>query len=587
MTTAPAGPSSAPAGPSSPGEGPAEPPPTGADALRLLGGCLRGSAGLIALSVLGGLVYQLALISMPWIIERAVDRGIVGHDDGALRGWALAIVLAGIAAAGAEMVLGWFATVSGTLQGNRLYLALADRVSQLDARALVRFGEGDLGMRGTRDVDLVRIWLMGFGSFVTGVIGFVVMIVAIVRLDPLLAVVCLVCVPPLVWINTYWFPKRFGRANTALSAAHGSRADAVEELLSASAAVRGIGGEPALVRRHGARSAAVSEHTLTTARVSANWAALSPFVPAVALAAGLAFGGLAVLRGGMSVGGIVAFAGWMSMLVMWVGVLTLRLSQLSQAVTAARRLQEVLRLRPARPLAGEGGGALPRHGTLTATDVSAEVAGRTVLAPVTITARPGELVAVTGPMASGKTTLLRVLAGLAAPGTGTVHYGGLPLDEAPRDALHARIAFVPQRPVTISGTLAENLRLGAEFTDDELREACRVAALDDFVAGLPDGLATEVGERGSTLSGGQLQRLALARAVLRRPAVLLLDDVTSAVDAATERTVLERLRAWSQRTAVVCATHRPALLDAADHVVTLEPADGTTPETEEQVAHGG
>ncbi|MVO88638.1 ATP-binding cassette domain-containing protein [Streptomyces sp. p1417] len=563
--------------------------PARAEPLRLLAGCLRGSAVLVTLSVLGGLVYQLALISMPWLIERAVDRGIVGHDDGALLRWSLAIVLAGVAAAGAEMVLGWFATVSGTLQGNRLYLALADRISALDTRALGRFGEGDLGMRGTRDVDLVRIWLMGFGSFVTGLIGFVVMIVAIVRLDPLLAVVCLVCVPPLVWINTYWFPKRFGKANTALSAAHGSRADAVEELLSASAAVRGIGGEPELVRRHATRSAAVSEHTLRTARISANWAALSPFVPAAALAAGLGLGGLAVLRDSMTVGGIVAFAGWMSMLVMWVGVLTLRLSQLSQAVTAARRLQEVLTIPPAG--AADGGRLMPRQGTLTAVRVSAEAGGRMVLAPVSLTARPGELVAVTGPMASGKTTLLRILAGLATPAGGTVHFAGTSLDDVAPDRLHARIAFVPQRPVTVSGTIADNLRLGADLTDDDLREACAVAALDGFLAGLPDGLETEVGERGSTLSGGQLQRLALARAVLRRPAVLLLDDITSAVDAATERTVLERLRAWSEGTAVVCATHREALLEAADTVVTLkEPpaaAAPTTQETEEQVAHGG
>lgn len=136
--------------------------------------------------------------------------------------------------------------------------ALADRVSRLDARAVARYGEGDLGMRGTRDVDLVRGWLSGVASFLTGVTGFVVMIVAITRLDPLLALICLLCVPPLVWINTYWFPKRFGAANTALSAAHGSRADAVEELLSASAAVRGLGGEPALVRRHHERSATVT-----------------------------------------------------------------------------------------------------------------------------------------------------------------------------------------------------------------------------------------------------------------------------------------------------------------------------------------
>ncbi|GGR97461.1 MULTISPECIES: ABC transporter transmembrane domain-containing protein [Streptomyces] len=173
--------------------------PTTRDGLRLLAGCLRDRPALAALAVLGGLVYQLAL---PWFIERAVDQGIVQEDHSALLRWALIIGGAGILAAVAEMVLGWYSTLPATTQGNRLYIALADRVSRLDARAVARYGEGDLGMRGTRDVDLVRGWLSGVASFLTGVTGFVVMIVAITRLDPLLALICLLCVPPLVWINT-------------------------------------------------------------------------------------------------------------------------------------------------------------------------------------------------------------------------------------------------------------------------------------------------------------------------------------------------------------------------------------------------
>ncbi|WP_430477377.1 ABC transporter ATP-binding protein [Streptomyces sp. P11-1] len=561
--------------------------PTTREGLRLLAGCLRDRPVLAVLAVVGGLVYQLALIALPWFIERAVDQGIVSGDGSALRRWAIVIIGAGILAALAEMVLGWYSTLLATTQGNRLYIALADRVAGLDTRTLARFGEGDLGMRGTRDVDLVRTWLSGFASFVTGVGGFIVMIVAIMRLDPLLAVVCVLCVPPLVWINTYWFPKRFGAANTRLSAAHGSRADAVEELLSASAAVRGLGGEPALVRRHHERSATVTEHTLATGRVSADWAALSPFVPALAIGAGLGLGGLAVLRGTMSVGGIVAFTSWMSMLVLWVGVITLRVSQLSQATTAARRLQDVLL--PGPTDRAQGTRPLPTSGDLTADGISHLVDGHRILAPVDLTVRPGELVTVTGPTGSGKTTLLRVLAGLQPPTSGTVSFGGVPLEAADTAELHARIGYVPQRPVTLSGTLADNLRLGAPYTDDELREACRTAALDGYLDSAPDGLDTLVGERGSTLSGGQLQRLALARAVLRRPAVLLLDDITSAIDTTTERALLERLRAWSGTTAIVCATHRATFIDAADRTLALTPARTAAPDdvTEERVSTGG
>ncbi|AJE80563.1 Xenobiotic-transporting ATPase [Streptomyces albus] len=566
---------------------PAPPAPETREGLRLLTACLRRRAGLLGLAVLGGLLYQLSLIAMPWFIERAVDQGIVDDDSGALRTWALAVLVAAVLAALAEMVLGWFSTLSATLEGNRLYAALADRIATADPRALARFGEGDLGMRGTRDIDLVRTWLMGFASFVTGVTGFALMIVAIVRLDPLLAVICLLCVPPLVWLNTYLFPKRFGAANTALSAAHGRRADAVQELLSASAAVRGLGGEDALVARHHARSAKVTEHTLTTARVSADWAALSPFVPALAIGAGLALGGLAVLRGTMSVGGIVAFTSWMSMLVMWIGVLTMRLSQLSQATTASRRLQEILLPGPGEKPQSTERAALPATGDLIARELSVALGGRTVLPATDLHARGGELLAVTGPMASGKTTLLRALARLTLPATGTLTFAGTPLDTARAEEIHQRIGFVPQRPVTLSGTLADNLRLGAGHSDEDLYAALHTAALDTHVRALPEGLDTEVGEGGTTLSGGQLQRLALARALLRRPAVLLLDDVTSAVDTTTEHLVLTRLRTWAgSGTALVWATHRPAVLDAADHVVTL-PAAGAPAPTEERVTTGG
>ncbi|MFD3751094.1 ATP-binding cassette domain-containing protein [Streptomyces cyaneofuscatus] len=511
---------------------PAAPTPTTRDGLRLLTGCLRDRP---ALAVLGGLVYQLALIALPWLVERAVDQGIVDGDSSALRHWALVLAGAGVLAALAEMVLGWYSTLLATTQGNRLYTALADRVSHLDTRTLSRFGEGDLGMRGTRDVDLVRTWLSGLASFVTGVAGFVIMIVAIMRLDPLLAVVCVLCVPPLVRINTYWFPRRFGAANTRLSAAHGSRADAVEELLSASAAVRGLGGEPALVRRHHERSATVTEHTLATGRVSADWAALSPFVPALAIGAGLGLGGLAVLRSTMSVGGIVAFTGWMSMLVLWVGVITLRLGQLSQA-TAARRLQDVLLPRPTDR--AEGTRTLPATGDLTAENISHAVDGHPVLAPAGLTVRPGELVTVTGPAGSGKTTLAKLMTGLYTPDSGTVHYDGHGLASLPPAELRRRIVLVPQRVHMIEGTLLDNLRLVPGDPDERaIARAVEHLGLTGWTDALDDALHTDLGRGAGRLSAVELQLIGLVRAALLDPAVLVLDEATADIDSATAHTL--------------------------------------------------
>jgi ATP-binding cassette subfamily B protein len=140
------------------------------------------------------------------------------------------------------------------------------------------------------------------------------------------------------------------------------------------------------------------------------------------------------------------------------------------------------------------------------------------------------------------------------------------------DELRSRIAYVPQRPLVLSGTVAHNLCPGREASPEELRAACEAAHIHDEIEAMPDGYATELGEGGSTLSGGQVQRLALARALLTGAEVLLFDDVTSALDPRTEQLIVTALREREPRPTVVFVTHRQGVLAAADRVVRLEPA---------------
>ncbi|MEV7548733.1 ABC transporter ATP-binding protein [Amycolatopsis sp. NPDC089917] len=541
-------------------------------AVRLLAGALARNWGRVLVAVAGGTIFQLGTVVFPLCVEFAIDQGINAGDQSATVRWSLAVVGAAILLVAGLALMQWQITLAALSASNGLRGALLDKALLLDRRDRARFGRGDLAIRGTRDVDFVHHWLAGFASMITGIGGFAIILVLIGRQDGSLAVVGLATVPALVVLNIV-LPKRFAAANDRLAAAHGARADTVEELLTASVAIRGIGGDGPLLARHAEHSRTVTAETMATAKVAASWAAAGPFVPGLATAVGLLVGGMAVIDGALTVGGLVAFTTWMGMLGTWVGVVTHRFTQLGEALTAAKRINEVLETKPgvADP---EAGVPLSRVADLVATGVEVHAAHGRVVGPVDLTACPGEFLAVTGPLGSGKSTLLRLLARREDPDAGTVRHGDVDLRRAALSDVRARLVFVPQRPDLISGTIRENLMLGRpELTEEDLRAACVAAAIDDHVSSLPDGYDTETGESGATLSGGQLQRLALAQALLHGADVLLLDDITSAVDAETERRVLAGLRDWmnDERT-IVFASHRAAVVDAADRVVALEAA---------------
>lgn len=543
---------------------------------RLLRTRLRERRGELTLGGAATVVQQTAMLALPWCVQRALDRGVT---PGSVRGtvtWAIpTAVVAVVFMLGGIGGLRWSGRAANRV-AHTLRAALVERVAAFDRPALARYGHGDLATRATRDVDLIRLWVQSLAIWVRIVVTIVVVLPAFALLEWPLLVVGLATIPLVALANAY-FPGRFDTANERLSDAFAARADAVDDLLSASAAVRGLGGEAVLVRRHHDRSAVVTEHTMKVARVSASWSAVPAAVPRLAIAVGLAIGGLAVLHGGLTIGGLVAFTSWMTTLTLAVTIAVDLLSQRGQALVAAGRIAEILDtpVTDDDPVDAE---TPPPAAALVAAGVTARRDGRLVLGPVDLRVGPGELLAVTGPTGAGKSTLARLLCRLEDPTTGVVSLGGVDLRRVSRLELSSRVGLVPQRPLILAGTVADNLRVGREISLDELRAACVVAAVDEFVLSLPDGYDTELGERGATVSGGQAQRLALARGLVGRPDVLILDDVTAAVDAETEATILRRLRAWAPNTGLLVISHRPGVLAAADRVLRLEPARSSAPD---------
>ena len=197
--------------------------------------------------------------------------------------------------------------------------------------------------------------------------------------------------------------------------------------------------------------------------------------------------------------------------------------------------------------------------------------GAAALSGVSLELRAGEITAIAGPSGAGKSTLADVLLGLLEPSAGAVLVDGVAVDDANRRRWRRSCGYVPQDPYLFHDTIRANLvwaRPGAG--DDALWRALELAAAADFVAGLPLGLDTVVGDRGSRLSGGERQRIALARALAAEPALLVLDEATSQLDADNERLIVETLRSLRGRVTVVAVAHREAVLAAADRVVTLD-----------------
>ena len=326
------------------------------------------------------------------------------------------------------------------------------------------------------------------------------------------------------------------------------------------------------------RVAAFSELSREQARMNIEQTVLfGMYMPLSAFTAGLAalvlvaYGGALVLQGVLTLGDLTAFTGYLAALAWPMMSLGWSANLFQRGKAGQERIDFVLNAHeaPLPPLAPAplppGGAALAGRGLLHRFE-----SGRG-LGPLDLDLPPGARLAVVGGIGSGKTILLQVLAGLRALQEGVLTLDGAALGQDLLRAHWAGIGWVPQEAFLFSVSLRENLAMGRPgATEAELWEVARVVCLDDLIRRLPGGMDTVVGERGVVLSGGERQRTALARALLRKPRLMLLDDALSAVDSETEARILENLRAFLGGTTLVLATHRVFVAELCDQVLVLE-----------------
>jgi len=416
---------------------------------------------------------------------------------------------------------------------------------------------------GTSASFALRNTLLLFG-------GLVFLVLTSAKLTGLvLLVVPLVLVPILI----------FGRKVRGLSRASQDRIADVgayaEESLGAIRTVQAFGHEAIDRDRFGARVETAFATAVHRIRARALLTSIVIVMVFGAVAVILWIGGHDVLDGRISAGELSAFVFYAVVVSSAAGAISEVIGDLQRAAGATERLMELLTTKsdiavPAQPkaLPEPARGEVRFHGVGFQYPARPEVSA---LDDLSFTAAPGEKIAIVGPSGAGKTTVFQLLLRFYDPQAGHVLLDGVELREADMAAARARIALVPQEPVIFSADAWENIRYSRpEASDEDVREAARAAAALEFLEDLPEGLSTFLGEKGVRLSGGQRQRLAIARAILRDPAVLLLDEATSALDAESERAVQQALdRLMTGRTTLVIA-HRLATVLKADRILVMD-----------------
>jgi ATP-binding cassette subfamily B protein len=534
--------------------------------------------GQVAVGLACVLVSSVAAGAIPHLVERGIDALRAGAPPRVL--WHIGGVMAAIAVAtGAlrylmrELMNGLSRRIETDLRD-----ALFARLLALDAAWYATTRTGDLMARLTNDVGAVRMATGPALMYLANtVFGGAVALVLMVRISPPLTALSLIpmlAMPPLMIVLGRRIHDRFEAAQAHFA----DLTTLLQEHVAGVRVVRAYRQEDAEAARFAALSDGYVTKNLHLARLAA---VMNPAFTALAgggAAIALAVGGQLVLDGAITVGALVAFLLYLAQLTWPLIALGWVTNLFQRGAASLARLVPVLDATPAiadpaapvaLPPRRGAGRRVSFHGVGFAFEAPDGTAARPVLRDVTIDVAPGTMLGVVGATGSGKSTLLELVPRLRDPTAGEVRLDGVPLHALRLADLRAEVGYVPQEALLFSETIGDNIGYG---TDDAAAVpwAAAVAQLSETIAAAPDGLATLLGERGINLSGGQKQRATIARALARRPAVVLLDDALSAVDTETEARLLAALRdALAGRTAIV-ASHRVSALRAAHRIVVLD-----------------
>jgi thiol reductant ABC exporter CydD subunit len=526
----------------------------------------------LAITVVLGALTALLVIAQAWLLASVISRAFDGGIDvGDVRGSLIALLLVVLLRA----AVAWYAEVSANRASSQvksdLRIAVVEKLAA-DAPSARRDSDGHLATLVTHGIDALDGYFSRYlPQLVLAVIVPVAVIVAVCTADWISAVVIAVTVPlvpifmALIGMRVQ---RRQDRQLRTLEVLSGHFLDVVRGLTT----LKVFGRSKAQVDTIRAVTESYRRTTMSTLKLAFLSSLVLELLASVAVALVAVSVGLRLLYGHLDLQ-----ASLFALILAPEAYLPLRLvggsyHASAEGLSAADQLFEVLE-RPSRTKGTRTDVPDPSLHPIVmdAVSIAYPERGEAALDRCSVTIEPGEVLAVTGPSGCGKSTLLGVLLGFVEPDRGSVRIGEVALCDLDPAAWRDQVAWVPQRPHLFAASIAENLRIGRrDATDDELWHTLAAASLETRVAALPDGLHTRLGERGAGLSVGEAQRLAIARALLRRAPLLLLDEPTAHLDGATEARVIASLQRAAEGRTVVLVTHRTGALSIADRVLSLE-----------------
>ncbi len=513
-----------------------------------------------------------AALSIPFVIRRIVDGPIARGDRGALLPLAALVLVLGLIEAGLAFTRRYIQGSAANRFERSMRNDLYAHLQSLPAVFHDRWHSGQLLSRAMADLAVIRRFV-GFGLvfLIVNSVTFVLVIVLLFRVYAPLAIVTATAILPLAFL---W--SRFRRGYTVVSRRvqdqQGDLTTLAEEAATGIRVIKAFGRAPLMSEQYAASAARLRASAIEAANLRATFWSLIELVPNMTLIGVLVVGALAVGQGSLTLGGLVAFISLVLMLVWPMESLGKIVANAREAGVAAGRIFEVFDTVPEVATLPGAVELVGPSGHLRLEGVGFRYADNEewALWGVDLDVRPGETLALVGTTGAGKTTLLNLIPRLYDATEGRVVLDGHDVRDLTLPSLRRAVAVAFDDPLLFSASVRENLLLGWPDASDEDLEIAVATAQAQFVHELPWGLDTRVGEQGLTLSGGQRQRLALARAIVGRPAVLVLDDPLSSLDVHTEALVEQALaRVLSSSTAIV-AVHRPSTLALADRVAWFE-----------------